>query len=489
MRLPFWLSGVLALGIAVLFSNEPFFWDTIQLGARHADLFYTQPFGTLLLPDDMDSGHIPTFGWYLAICWRVFGQSLQVSHLAMFPFIWLVLWQAYHLGMSIANNTNYSIKVSLATATQGQENQKEASNIRLGYILALMLLLDATLVAQLSLISPDIVLAGAFLLGINSIRQQQKNWLAIAVVLLGLISLRGMMVAFGLFLWQCYLFILANKSSITFRKIWQILLPYLPGGLVALAYLSYHYYSKGWVGTHVDSPWAASFSSKEGVSLLRQTAIVGWRMLDYGHVFLFVALALSWWRSHWVWNKEIKASLALLFLMAGILSLPAIVSPGLAQHRYFLPVYLSLTFLFLLILAPLKAGFWKNAIIAIVLIGQISGHFWIYPTGIAQGWDASLTHKPYFAAKEAGFQFLKERDIQLSEVGTIFPEIGPQHLRLLNGDTSGMVFLDLSQQSYVWYSNVMNDFSEEEMLTLQEDWMEIFSYQKRGIHLKIYQKE
>ena len=54
-------------------------------------------FDSLLLPDRMDSGHIPSFGMYIAFFWKLFGRTLLVSHLAMLPFVLLLLWQTHKL--------------------------------------------------------------------------------------------------------------------------------------------------------------------------------------------------------------------------------------------------------------------------------------------------------------------------------------------------------------------------------------------------------
>jgi hypothetical protein len=498
MRWPFWLCGIASILIALLVANEPFFWDTIQLGARHALWFYEQDFSTLLLPDDMDSGHIPAFGWYLAACWKLFGQNLLVSHLVMVPWVCLVFLQIVLLARKL-----------------------QMSNIKLWKTIAFVVLAsDATLIAQLSLISPDIILMGAFLWGMNAIlalsspfsrplphgqagtpalpgrqgalldrRKKSKAvfiQLGTAVILLGLVSLRGMMVAVGLFIWQLYL--VYQKGNFSLRETGKTLLPYLPGGCLALFYLAYHYYAKGWIGTHDDSPWAASFASAGGLSLVKQAAIVGWRMVDFGRIFLFLGLLLAWWRSGWVWRKEIKSAVALVLILGVILALPAIVSPGLAQHRYLLPVYLSLAWLLLNVLKEVPSAAWRNGIMILVILGQLTGHLWIYPDTIAQGWDASLAHKPYFEARAAGLDYLQKNAIPLPRVGTTFPEIGPLHWRNLNNQKPGMVPLDFATNTYIWYSNINNDFSDEQIGILRDEWKPVFSFRENGVHLTIYHK-
>ncbi len=99
-------TGAILLGIAPVFitiavwlrsCRHPFFWDTIQLASRQAQWYYDQHFKYLLLPDVIDSGHPSGFGMYLALCWQWLGQSLLVSHLAILPFVVLILLGLFRL--------------------------------------------------------------------------------------------------------------------------------------------------------------------------------------------------------------------------------------------------------------------------------------------------------------------------------------------------------------------------------------------------------
>ena len=92
---PFFIAAALATAAV---RHHFFFWDTAQLGAEHALFFYTEGFHQGLLPDAMDSGHPPVFGWYLAGIWHLCGRSLAVSHWAMLPFLWGIIWMAWRLG-------------------------------------------------------------------------------------------------------------------------------------------------------------------------------------------------------------------------------------------------------------------------------------------------------------------------------------------------------------------------------------------------------
>ena len=136
-----------ALAIALTWSVKDnfFFWDTIQLASQHAHFFYeNNTFSTFLLPDEMDSGHPPTFGFYLAFMWKLFGKTLTVSHLSMLPFLIGIIWQSWQLAEKIVGD---------------------------GWaLLFLLLLIVCPVVAgQAVLVSPDVVLLFFFLMALNGI--------------------------------------------------------------------------------------------------------------------------------------------------------------------------------------------------------------------------------------------------------------------------------------------------------------------------------
>src|SRR5262245_17704487 len=97
-----------------------------------------------MLPEDLDSGHPPTFGLYLALAWKLFGRSLAVSHFAMLPFLLGIALQAYQLVSRFAPR---------AMAVWG----------------TLFVLAEPTLATQSILMSPDIVLIFLYLLALNAL--------------------------------------------------------------------------------------------------------------------------------------------------------------------------------------------------------------------------------------------------------------------------------------------------------------------------------
>jgi hypothetical protein len=481
----------------------PFFWDTIQLGSKHAHHYYETGFAELLLPDTIDSGHPPGFGLYLAAVWSLFGKSLTISHWSMLPFILGIVRLLFPIG-------RYFSKAW-------------------GWVFPLLALALPPVSGQLLLVSPDVVLVFGFLLGLYGVFYQ-KNWPRVAgAIILAALSTRGMMTVVVLFLFDLYLqfaplsapsdipkgkqsSLPANSKSKmglpvgerpmpkartehapylrTTTLALQILPPYLPSGLLALAFLLYHYLEKGWIGYHAGSEWAPSFVRVEMIGFLKNAATLTWRLLDYGMVFSWIALGIVLWREPKILrHPKVRAAVWLTGISLFLLTPTFLLYSGLQQHRYLLPVLLALLLLTFTVIAQSTLGkLWKTGWFALVFAGLVTGHFWVYPDPIAQSWDTTLAHLPYFQLKAKMIDYLDEEDIPLEEVGTAFPEIGPQNLKDLSGRNDGFAPRDLAAQRYILYSNVMNDFSDAEREQLEAAWSVDKKMERGGVKLILYRK-
>lgn len=467
-----WLRPVLlaaaVLGIAYS-SPFPFFWDTIQLGSKHAHHYYQTGFAQLLLPDAIDSGHPPFFGMYLAAAWMLFGKSLAVSHWAMLPFVLGIAGLLFPVGRYFAGDW--------------------------GWVFPLLALALPPLSGQLVLVSPDVVLAFGFLLGLFGVLYQ-KGWaLALGALLLAAISTRGMMTVVILFLFDLYLRFsmhtqAANKPLAYLYGALKALPPYLPSGLLALAFLLYHYLEKGWIGYHAGSEWAPSFARVGFSGLLKNGLVLGWRLADYGMVFSWLLLGLVIWRKPATFrHPKVKSALWLAGISLVLLTPTFLLYSGLQQHRYLLPLLLAALLLtFTAITQSSWDQIWKVRLFALLFTGLITGHFWAYPDHIAQSWDTTLAHVPYYRLKSRMISYLDEQGIPLETVGTAFPEIGPQYLKDLSGRTSGFSPKNLSKQHYILSSNVMNDFSDGELERLQEEWTVVKQLESGSVKLILFGK-
>lgn len=464
---------LLALIATFLVRNNPFFWDTVQLASKHAHFFYETDFQSIILPEVMDSGHPPAFGMYLAACWKFFGKTLPVSHFAMLPFLLGIIYFLEKIAVEIAPR-RYA-----------------------PWLLALCLI-DPVLAGQFTLVSPDIPLICFFLMGLWAVWTERNNWLLVlAVIGLGLVSLRGMSLGMGLFFFAW----IAGKEPVSLKSFFKKIWPFVPGGLIALAFLVYHYQETGWIGYHDHSTWAPSFERVDFRGFLKNWAVLGWRLLDFGRLFYWVVLgvvAFYLFRKNRTlfFNTNTVGWRLLVLLLVTFVALVINQLPyrGLLAHRYLLPVFLSMNFLvFFLIFKELStsAAFsrFRNFMILLLLGGYLTGNFWVYPKKISQGWDSTLAHLHWFGLEKKAEQYLAESEITMSEVGTAFPNIGPREIIELNGAEEGFSPKNMDENCYVLYSNVMNDFTDEEIDELEASWSKIFSAGRMGVCVIIYQNE
>ena len=443
-----------------------FFWDTIQLGAKHAYWYFDQSFQHFLLPQEIDSGHPPLFGMYLAAIWMLFGKSLAISHWAMLPFLWGALWFAYRIG-------------------------DDLGGWRSAWFLPLLLLADPVFMGQAVLVSPDLVLVSAFLVAFYGMLSKQQAFKIAGLLLLALISMRGMMCVLMLFVFEVLgetSFWVGDRSLP--RQVLQKIPSYLPAGILASTFLCYHFYQTGWIGYHPDSPWSPSFESVDFKGFLRNTAILGWRIFDYGRFFECLVIIIAIWM---VWRREAVLRLELLPWLLLVLLALLILSPSLlmhrylSAHRYLLPFFISLHLLIfqLLLLLP-KSYRQRRWWLLPVLVGLATGNLWIYPQHIAQGWDATLAHLPYYELRAEMLEYIEQEEIPLETIGTVFPEIGPLKFRDLSDQETGMKAIDIKNDRYVVYASVMNDFTDDMLKTLDEEYRPLHTIVNHRIKWILY---
>ncbi len=435
----FWLTALLLCGIAVWSRHDEFFWDTISQASVRSTWFYAQRFATPFLPPELDSGHPPLFNWYVAGGWVVFGRTLPVSHLLMVPLLLVTAWQWQRLFDFLRKQ-----------------------NPGLPAWVALIPLIDTTLLAQAGLVSADLAMLACALTALNAVLRKQEGWLFAALAPLGLLSLRGLPAAAALGLFWLMQRLSANdaRRPLSLRALW----PWLGAAAVWALWFGAHYAHTGWWLSTPNPRWNAHRHFSGIAGLAWNAGITGWRLLDYGRLAWWLLLALLVFRKgfgRWLWAPLPRY--VLCFLAVHAAAMWPVSNP--ITHRYFLPV---------LLLMPLWVGIeawqaggrfrkWGLPFMAALLL---SGHLWVYPRGIAQGWDGTTAHWPWYGLRRQMLQLIEREGIAFSAVGTRFPNAGPFDKFDLSGRTEGLPRLDWQRHRYVFYSNVMNDFSDEELARL-----------------------
>jgi hypothetical protein len=452
-----------------LTKDDPFFWDTVQLGSKHAHFFFQSGLRWLPLPTAIDSGHPPIFGYYLAMVWVIFGKTLVASHVAMLPFLLLI-------GL-------FLLKIG------GRLVGPEAAPW-----LLFLVFFDPVMLGQSAMISPDIVLAAFFLMALEGMWGRHKWMVVLGVLGLCAISMRGMMTAAALFGWSVLLPLLRKNS---FRSVLVTGLLFLPGFIFSTWFLAWHFKTTGWVGHHQGSPWAAAFRLVSIPGFLRNIAIVGWRWADFGRVGELLFLMWALYGLKWRQFKDDKSAFSPLFSITSLLVFllvffvpSALWHQNLSAHRYFLPAFFVTHLLVLLLVLRIKSvSLGRKWLLSGLVFCLGLGNFWIYPTGISMDWDSTLAHRPYHGLRSEALRFLTEKNIDFKEVGTEFPNINTGEDVLLNGDDRQFSPKDFELNQYIMASNIYNDFSESDVQRLQNGWLLIWSSAKSGVWIRIYARK
>lgn len=482
MRTLFRLLPFLACPVALLWTvqHDPFFWDTVQLASRHAHHFYENGLRWTTLPPVIDSGHPPVFGLYLAAVWTLSGKTLPVSHWAMLPFLLAIVLLLYRLGRRLGGD-------------------------QWAFWLLPLVLLDPVLAGQMALVSPDVALAGFFLLAVEATLGQKRWLLTLAILGLCAISMRGMMTAGVLFVWQLTIRIgeygtwnFLNRGTPIPHSAFRISYSaFLPGFAFAAGFLWWHQRATGWTGYHPASSWAPAFAPAQGLALLKNALVIGWRWLDFGRVFEWLVFGMLLWK---FWRRKIDLpflrleapgmALPFLLLLTWLfLSPSALLYHNLSAHRYFLAGFLTFHLLvFQWIVQADWNGRVKSWLFSLLTVALATGHFWVYPQGISMDWDSTLAHQPYHQLRAEALVFLEKEKIDFQTVGSFFPNLSSgEHLQL-NGDPRRLAELDWQRNTYIFASNVFNDLSAADYARLRRDWHLQFRRARAGVWVEIYRR-
>ncbi len=476
-----------------------------MLASQQAQWFYTH--GIKPFPSSIDVGHPPLLPAYLAIVWHMFGQSLEVSHWAMLPFLWLIVWAIHHLAELISSRF-WDDSPLLVLA------------------LSALLLLQPTLLAQATLISPDIPLCAFFLCALwHFLQPKSKQWrglYAVWLVLLSFTSLRGM-IAVALFAGaECVCLFLENTPSLkNWKSLAQVLVRsasvYLPALFLFSLWYRWHSATTGNIGWH-DTSSSEFYRAVWDISgLVKNEAVFVWRLVDFGAGAVWIVLGASLyqlWKQSRAFGQSFSITLfdalpqrlcvlAALSLAAWML-IVAVLPIYSISHRYFLPLQLLVSISAVLgLFGQMKFGQMKfgqkkfrqtevsalpkpntvrsantlvcaskRSIYAVLCVVLLTGHCWawLYPPTLAKGWDATLAYLPYDGLRKQVLRSIQVRGIAAKDIHSRnFAIFSARDLDLVsNADTLGYGASTFGSTRYVFFASVLNGFKDEEIRALQK---------------------
>ncbi|MCD4768867.1 MAG: hypothetical protein K8R35_01705, partial [Bacteroidales bacterium] len=388
---------LLSVAFLIFHSNNVFFWDNIVQISISANWYFENNFKYFFLPADLATGHIPVAGLYIGLAYKLFGQTLVTAHFSMLPFIFGIIYQLNIL-LSTFFKWRYYVLITL-----------------------LFLLLDPPLLSQMSLVTFEVIMLFFLLLTINSIIRNRKILLALSFTCLLIISLRGTIAGGGVIIFYlAYNMFIIKKGS----KINDILI-FLPGLIIFIALMLLFYNHYGWVIHNTFSNrWPESGKIVNFQEFIRNILIFGWRLIDFGRIgiwFILLIIIVKLVRRKFTIDRNMKI-LFLLLISQFIVFFPAtILLNNPINHRYLIPFTIPVSIF--AIYWTLNFAKHKIRIVSTLLIVLVSGSFWIYPEKIAQGWDSTPAHWPYYKLREEMIEYISNSNISPDSVGSSFPNI------------------------------------------------------------------
>lgn len=464
--IPFFLFFIL---FTAYVSNNFFFWDTINLVAAPATFFYENNFRSFILPTQIDTGHLPLLAYYIAKMWQFFGKSLLIAHFAMLPFILGIVYQVYLLAKRFIG-TSYVLVLTM-----------------------LLILVDPTFLSQAAMVSPDIVLLFCFLLALNAVFENRKMLLMLALIGLFLISMRGIVAAFAIFLID-FIFSLRRQHFRGFPLHLLLMksLFYVFPFLLFLSYHFYHYKATGWFWSHPNSAWEAGRITNDFNGAIYNIGIFAWRILDFGRALAVLVLLVMvvMYRKMLLRESKSLQLLILILVSAIIFIIPFLYFQQLTGHRYLLPLYL------LILLAVgyyldkvISSSVVKKSFFGVLTVSLLVGNFWVYPNKIAQGWDASLAHLPFYSLQLEMNDYLDANEIPYHEVGAAFPVLGNHAIIFMEEDIRSFKPKNIGKDNYILYSNVFNGFSDAELEALYSGYKPIHELNSSTVFLQLFERK
>lgn len=436
----------------------PFYGDAVTLVSAPAHFYYEEGFSTLLLPDALATGHPPLYPMIVALLWMLFGKQLAIVHVWMLCCSLFFLTQAAKLA-----------KIWLDGA-------------QMSYFL-LLLLCYPVLWAQTAGMGPDLLLCSLFLFSARAIIERRPVALVIGVAVMTLISLRGIMLAAGL--WG--MIMLYSGADLRFRLRYSLLL--LVSGLPVAGYFLLQFLQNGWFLLPPSGNWAGHRSANSGWLWGAKGFELVLRLVEFGMIVptLWVIFRFRGLR------KRGKDNQLTIFLIATLMAFVVFLLPfrGPVLIRYMMPVHVLVLMLFCRINIP-KAR--KRFAFGITVILMLAQHFFVYPqmqrSVFEYNWgDGSLAHLSYFPLREEVHTYVTEAHIPAEEIRTSFPEY--KAFAMTDLTASADVYSPIQADSigiypYILYANNMNMITAEQLERIETLYDVVQSWGGYPLHYTLY---
>jgi hypothetical protein len=451
-----------------------YFWDVIQQVAKESCWFYKTDFSAGLLIHPLPGLEITPTGYHpplisiiTAVLWKIFGYEQGVSH--AFTLFWAIL---------LIYNSWKVLSFFIPEKWAGWS--------------LLIILLESTVVTQFVIVSPDFIMLTAFVISLRAIFQQKPGWLAIGLIFLCGVNMRGIFMGVLLFVSHFYYdFYAINRKKYTVKKCLQFLLPYLPVFLLLLTYFLYYFSNNEWFFADEEGPYSEHYRLPANIAMIiKHLAELGLRLLENGRfvIWLLAAYAVFAMVKNKLKLSNEEKMLGLFFvLITGLYLLFVFITRMPFSSRYFMVHTFVLTLLVLRFLANSRNNKKIKKTFTVVLFFTVTGHCWIYPEKTAQCWESTLLHTSYYELRKECFDYIDDNQMDYKDLSAGFCLYGNRGYIELKNEGKTVKFLDLDTKYFI-YSNISN--LEDEMVNELKDttrWAPVKSFRKGCIFITIYE--
>lgn len=449
--------------IGVVGWNTGLFWDNILFVHKMSvPLIEHGIWNWGCIPLESDPGHPPFIATYMSLVWSIFERSIPIAHIALYPFVFLFIFEV----LAIANFIFKNRTLSLITIS--------------------LVLADPTIFASLMYVGTEVFILSFSAIAVRGILTNNIWRKIIGLMFLGLCCLRGMMLCAGLFLWDAITMLVVKRNSIKSICSWQNLHPYLIASIPAVTFIVWRLINKGWIISNPLASWgnATEFNGINDFlfNFVRNIAVFIQRITDFGRIIIVGVVFILLWvnRNKIKISRQLLTILLFITLSCSIIVIASLLIRNPMGHSYFMLIYIGLSFLVVELMRQIK---WNKIIYIIVFSALVLGNLIVYPNHISQGWSASLASLPYWQLRKELLLYIDKQEIPLETVFFDFPFGKCADDIDLNGDKR-LYAKNIEHASYFVASNVCN-FSDEILMQIR-NYSPIFHVQNRGIYITLY---
>ena len=166
------------------------------------------------------------------------------------------------------------------------------------------------------------------------------------------------------------------------------------------------------IANTVSNNWKESGELASVNEIARNIGVFGWRLIDFGRVFIFLLFAFLSMQSlrKWRFKDHTIQTLFLIAMTQFILFFAIIIifrNPF--GHRYLIPIMIPIIIVTVYWISTYLRRPWLW--LSLCFISLVSGHFWLYPEKVSQGWDATTMHWNFFEVSDEMEDYLTRTEM------------------------------------------------------------------------------